>query len=339
MSDDIVFRGVTGDVLDVVHEKKLRPVAAVPTPFPSWNAVCMEEGGREGIANGWLVVLAGIPGTGKSSLALNMAAAAVLDGRRVGIVNFEMSMIGLVTRYLSILSGVPRYKLERGKYFDSEAFGEAKEYVINVSKKKGGLLLTNQHSVFNLEDIEASYRALTDKGCELIVVDYVQLVNVQGAEGIFQRTNRVANTLRHLTKQYDVATVAISQFNREISKRRDQPPQREGLSGGSPWENNANQIVLLDHSIRRTFKEDNVEFTQLIGDKNRHGPVPFTFPIRWDWDTARCEEYMEGDLDQVLAESRVRTDAPDEEAETVGPDGTRWETSNLFDELEEAVGG
>ena len=101
----IKFEVTAGTTLDRLHERKIQPVNAIPTPFAAWNQICGEEGGNEGLAKSWVCVIGGVTGTGKSYLALNLAANAVLEGHLVGMINFEMTQMSVTTRYLSILTG------------------------------------------------------------------------------------------------------------------------------------------------------------------------------------------------------------------------------------------
>jgi Mrp family chromosome partitioning ATPase len=92
------FRWVAGDTLEFLKDRKTAPIECIPTPIPSWNALCGEEGGHDGLAKTWTVVVGGMPGSRKSYLALNLAAHAIRQGKKVGAINFEMSFEGYATR-------------------------------------------------------------------------------------------------------------------------------------------------------------------------------------------------------------------------------------------------
>lgn len=289
----MIFEEISGDVLERLGRVKAQPVNPIPTPFPSWNELCGEEGGSQGLARKWVIVVGGADGTGKSQLAYNLVANATRQGRLSGGINYEMSQMQAATRYVAILTGEPKHKLDQGKYYDAEVWRRACREVDRIGEETGGGFITNQAAVFSLDDIRESYAKLKDAGCELIVVDYAQLVRVNGKDGIFQRSEEVADTLRELTHKFDVLSVVISQFNRE-TKTAEKPPTRFGLQGGSAWENNANQIILLNHTLRVRTACQRYEYTELIGDKNRHGMAPFTLPVKWDWTCGRLDEYVPG---------------------------------------------
>jgi hypothetical protein len=172
------------------------------------------------------------------------------------------------------------------------------------------------------------------------VIDYAQLIHVGGKDGIFQRSEEVANTLRELTQKHNVASVVLSQFNREM-KLSNVPPTRHGLQGGSAWENNCNQIVLIDHTFQQINRERTAKYSYLIGDKNRHGLAPWRLPIKWTFDTMRCEEYLPGTdtgCPYPAEEGGVQVSAPDPiddeprglDKNLVPADGPR--TRDMFDE-------
>lgn len=312
MREPIKFEALIGDSLHDTAERIQKEIVSIPTPFPSWNAICGEEGGREGPAASWTIVVGGADGSGKSYLAVNLAAHAVQMGKVAGFINFEMTKTGLTQRYLAILSGLEKFRLEHGKHFDIGVWLQAKAMADRIFDEEGGMLITNDSGVFNLDDIALAYERMANQGCEMICLDYAQLVQVRGQDGIFQRSEAVANKIRELTHRYSVVSVVVSQLNREGKKLgTDTKPSRHYLQGGSAWENNANQIVLIDHTKRIHDRNNNCKWTNIIVDKNRHGEEPVEIPVRWDLSNMRWEE---GDID-LIGEVEVMADeiedAPD----------------------------
>ena len=92
MSDDLIRCSAIGDdIFDELDQSKRQPVDAVETPFPTWNRMCRDEGGGQGLAKGWNVIVAADTGGGKSVLGLNMASHAFKTGAKVCYVSLEMS--------------------------------------------------------------------------------------------------------------------------------------------------------------------------------------------------------------------------------------------------------
>lgn len=331
----IKFESVGGATLDRILERKQQTPDYIPTPFPGWNTVCGEEGAKKGLSKGWVITLGGVTGTGKSYLALNLAASAVAAGHRVGCVNFEMSQMAMVTRFLSILTGVPKYKLEMGDYFDVHAWKQAHREADRIQEETGGVFVTNESTVFSIEDVEESFRILTDAGIEMVIVDYAQLVTVPGTDGIYQRSEEVATRLRELTHEYGVVTVPISQFNREEAKR-NKPPSIHGLLGGGIWEHASNQIWLLNHTLRYRYGRGQGgapkgEYTELLGGKNRHG-MEVALRMAWEYDTMSFTEIQ--DPTNLVGDHPFVDEGENVVTVDVGPGYSR-ETVDMFDDMEE----
>jgi replicative DNA helicase len=83
-----------------------------------------------------------------------------------------------------------------------------------------------------------------------------------------------------------VVMVGLSQFNRETSKNKERP-QIQGLMGGSPLENDSDQVVLLNHA--KVEKRGHFTDTEALLAKNRHGPAA-DIPVMWDYRTLTLTE-------------------------------------------------
>jgi replicative DNA helicase len=281
------FRWVAGDTLEFLKDRKTAPIECIPTPIPSWNALCGEEGGHDGLAKTWTVVVGGMPGSRKSYLALNLAAHAIRQGKKVGAINFEMSFEGYATRFLSVLTGINKDDIGWGEDFSDIAWAKAVTEANRIFKDTGGALITNNATAFHLGHIHEAYQKFADVGVEMVVVDYVQLIRA-GVEDLKERAGKIAEALRELSHQHRMVTVALSQINRAGMKREDSPPRMHDLYGGMYWEANANQVVMLDHTYQQREGDDTL--TQIIVDKNRHGTPLVEIPVRWIGETMTVEE-------------------------------------------------
>jgi hypothetical protein len=286
-SPTVPFVALVGEPLERLVQEKLQPIDALPMPLPTWNTACRGAGGGQGLPRGWTVIVAGNTGTGKTLVALNVASSAVEHGHRVGFVSMEMAWGELATRQLAITTRTPITSLEHGSGFDPAAHRAANS-VMAEFYARGGAIYVNQDELNRLEDIEASMRYLVQvQGCRLIVIDYLQLAWVDGARNMLDRIVEVSHTVRRLTRELNCTTLALSQFNRETSAKRDEPPIVQGLMGGSPLENDATQILMLDHSTYEARQYG--AYTKLLLDKNRHGPCR-EIHFEWDYRTLTMHE-------------------------------------------------
>jgi hypothetical protein len=281
----MAFDVVGGETLEAMLAEKLAPIEATPTPIPAWNALCRGAGGGVGLARSWMVTIGANTGTGKSLVALNLAAEAIKHGEVVTFLSLEMGRSELATRLLSIVSGLPVLSLEQGAQFDQEAYLRASVAVDTIRRETGGYVLVNRRPMSKLSDVVQSMRHYHETtGSRYFLVDYLQLAWTQANHSITERTELVAHQLRELSHTLGVTLVALSQFNRSTSANRAERPVSQGLMGGSAIENDSHQVLLLDHS--RWERRGDEADTWLIVDKNRHGGVQ-DIPVRWEYRTLR----------------------------------------------------
>jgi replicative DNA helicase len=290
--------------------------------LPMWNAACRGAGGGEGFARGWTVTIGANTGAGKSLIAGNLAAAAIEHGERVGFVTLEMSRDELATRLLSITSGVSVADIEQGKAFSVIAWRSAAECMNAIHERNGGVVYVNDRRLRHLDDVLDAIRYLHEfNGVRYVILDYLQLVWIKGRResDILERIQEVSGGVSALAKDLAVVLVGLSQFNRQTSANRDAPPSPQGLMGGSPLENDSDQVALLDHSEYTRDHERNTATTRLLLSKNRHGPSAI-IPVKWDYRSLR--------LRQIGGESTARPiqlvsdeDVPDNRGEAWEPEG------------------
>jgi replicative DNA helicase len=286
-------RALTFDVLDrgeldLLLKRNAASVDAVPTPWPQWNSACRDEGGGVGLARGWHVIVAGATGTGKSLLALNLAAHAVAQGEAVCYISLEMSQTQLTTRLLAIATGTSVRHLEPGQGYDAAIARTAAVEWGEMLERTGGSIRVNRFPLKMLTDLDVTFAYYTKhEPCSLFIVDYLQLCWAGSAKSMLESITEISHAIRSRAAEHRVVSIGLSQFNRQTSANRDGRPQVEGLMGGSPLENDADQVVLLDHSsYERTAVSAR---TKLLIGKNRHG-AQVEIPVAWDYRTLRLAE-------------------------------------------------
>ena len=224
-------------------------------------------------------------------MALNLAVHAFKQGERVGFISLEMSLPQLVTRSMGIFSGISVKRLEHGDDYSSRDAQTVKMEWAGQKKRTNGSFWLNPDPVSKLDELSEVFRDMVCiKHCRFILIDYMQLVWTGNARQILDRITEVSGMVRRLTKVWSVTTVALSQFNREGS-RSENPPVPTDLMGGSPLENDADQVVLLDHTSLKDHP-DGYEY-KIILAKNRHGETG-AFPALFERRTLRITEHRDG---------------------------------------------
>lgn len=277
----VAFDSITGDTLDAMLAEKLEPISAIATMLPVWNAACKGRGGGVGLARGWMVTIGGRPGYGKTQTALNVASSAIKQGKTVAFVSLEMGRSDLGTSLMAITSGESVAQLEQGLQFHEPTFRAAAAFMNDVRRTMGGHVLVNRRPLHKWRDVESAIKYLVEfDGAEMVMMDYLQLAHVENATKKEAAIEHASNGFRRLVDDLRIVGIALSQFNRETSKAREERPQAQGLMGSSSIENDSHQVVLIDHS--RHERNANLADTWLILDKNRHGPV-LDIPVTWDY--------------------------------------------------------
>lgn len=267
-------------IFEAMLDRAGQPVDALPTMWHAWNRACRMYGGGQGIARGWHVVAAGGAGAGKSLIALNLTAEALRNGHSVGWVSLEMSQEQLLLRLLGIATGRKLRELEPGPSFDGGAFSGAAYQMLERMGVSGASLWMAERPSRDLVSVERLMREAVDAGCGLVIVDYLQLVSVSGAQKLDDAMRQVSAVVQSIAYRYNVRTLALSQLNRSATADRDNPPSIHNLQGSSSIENDADQVLLIDHSKKR--EDVYGKHFNILLDKNRHGPnavIPVTMDV------------------------------------------------------------
>jgi replicative DNA helicase len=257
----------------------------IPTPWPTINRTLGGWGGFVGIGPGWYVVLGGASGAGKSLAALYMATVALKRGRNVGFVSLEMTADQLATRLYSMLCGVSSKHISPGRNYRTDVAKHVRETMEEHRLAGMGKFFTNEARIRDLGTVINVMDAWRDGwNCDLMVVDYMQLCRVPSEEQVHMRIQRTSGDVCDWAAKNDVPVIGISQFHSYARRDRTQPPTMDSLYGGVDLGNDADLMLLLDHS-RYHRASDALARTWLIHAKNRHGPSCDDVPVLWNYDT------------------------------------------------------
>jgi replicative DNA helicase len=248
-----------------------------------------------GLQRGDLVVVAGRPSMGKTALALNVAQhAAVKDHRKVGVFSLEMTKEQLFLRLLCAQAKVDAHRLRTGTLSKADwtkltlAFAQLAEAPIFI----------DDTAALGILEMRAKARRLKlEKGLDLIVVDYLQLVRGRARyENRTQEISDISRSLKALAKELDVPLIAISQLSRAPETRGgDHRPQLSDLRESGAIEQDADLVAFIyREEVYRPDEENRGRATLIIG-KQRNGPI--------------------GDVDLVFLKEFTRFENPEWRAE------------------------
>lgn len=268
----------------------------------------MESGVRRGVTTGLrsldriigsvcpgdLTIIAGLPGHGKSVLALQVAehVASTASDREAhhpaAIFSFEMARTELAQRLIATRAGVPVDKQRAQRYDDDDtaaiyrALGEVANLPLLICDERG----------MSIQDVRAAalQQAAQTDGLSLVVVDYITLIETQIERGSNQAAavGAISRGLKRLAREANCPVVALSQLNRDYAKRAGFEPELSDLRDSGQVEQDADQVVFVVQPQKHLDPDkDRAEWQEWDGKaklfvkKNRHGATGVTV-VRFD---------------------------------------------------------
>jgi replicative DNA helicase len=230
-----------------------------------------------------LVILAGRPGSGKTSFALSlMQNAAMKNKKRVALFSLEMSAEQLVQRLVSSRAVIDSQDIRVGRIRDEDwpnlvrATGELSEAQVFI----------DDSAVITPIEIRAKARRLqSEYGLDMVIIDYLQLMTVRGRiENRVQEISQISRQLKELARELHVPVVALSQLSRAVESRQDHRPQLADLRESGSIEQDADVVIFIyrEKMYYPTLEKwqaahPRTEYPDKIADilvaKHRHGPT------------------------------------------------------------------
>jgi replicative DNA helicase len=282
------------------------------------NAAYQREGGLAGTSTGLidmdkklgglhrsdLLILAGRPSMGKTSLATNIAfniakayrkgtlpdgSEGAVDGGVVGFFSLEMSAEQLAARILSEAAEVPSEQIRRGDMTEAEF----RRFVEAAKALEACPLFIDDTAALPISQLAARARRLKrTHGLDVLIVDYLQLVRPASAKD--SRVNEVSEItqgLKAIAKELDIPVIALSQLSRQVEAREDKRPQLSDLRESGSIEQDADVVMFvfreeyyaerekpsddkLDEMARWQERMERLHGkAEIVIGKQRHGPI------------------------------------------------------------------
>jgi replicative DNA helicase len=237
----------------------------VPTGFSDFDEK------TRGLNKANLIVLAGRPGMGKTSLAVNMAQhVAIREGLPVGIFSLEMSQHELALRILSAESDVAFSPLRSG-HLSQKQWGRLVQSVRTMSKAP--LFIDDSANPTLLEVASKARRLKAEHGLSLVIVDYLQLMQAGGRyENRNLEVSAITRGLKQLAKELDLPVIALSQLSRQPERRGgDHRPQLADLRESGSIEQDADLVAFIYRDEVYNQESEDQGIAELIIAKHRNG--------------------------------------------------------------------
>jgi replicative DNA helicase len=230
-----------------------------------------------------LIIVAGRPGSGKTSFALSIAEyAAMVAHKRIAIFSLEMSAEQLVQRLVASMGNLDSQSLRLGRISDEDyprlvkATGELSEMSIFID---------DSAAITPIEIRAKARRLQAEHGLDMIIIDYLQLMTVRGRiENRVQEISQISRQLKELARELHIPVVALSQLSRAVESRDDHRPQLADLRESGSIEQDADVVIFIfrEKTYYPTLekwqaKHPNKPYPENIAEiivaKHRHGPI------------------------------------------------------------------
>lgn len=272
------------DQLDDLHSNpdKMR---GLPTGFTDFDRI------TGGLRPGDLIVVAGRPSMGKSTLAVNMAEYAAVNPKiraSVAIFSLEMPSDQIVTRMLASIGSVPLANLRSGRISD-EDWVRVTSATAQLSEAK--IFIDETPALSPMELRARARRVKREHGLDLIVVDYLQLMQVPGnKENRATEIAEISRGLKVLAKELQVPVIALSQLNRSVEQRTEKKPVMSDLRESGSIEQDADMILLIYREEVYDKNTTKKGIAEIDLAKHRNGEIG-TFLLTFQGQYARFANY------------------------------------------------
>ncbi len=253
------------EAIEQAHARK-QLITGVPTGFERIDEM------TSGLQRGDLIIIAARPSMGKTSLALNIAQhVGTRTAMTVGFFSLEMSKEQLFLRMLSTESGVDGHRLRTG-YLRTDDWDHLTRALGTLGDAK--VFIDDSAGVGTLEMRAKSRRLMAEHGLDLLVVDYLQLMQGRGRfENRVQELGSISRALKGLAKELNVPVIALSQLSRAPENRPGKRPQLSDLRESGALEQDADVVLMIYREDQYDQNAENQGVAEIIVAKQRNGPT------------------------------------------------------------------
>lgn len=253
------------DRIDYLYQHRGEPLG-IPTGYKLLDKLL------GGLQRADLIVIAGRPGMGKTSLLLSIAQnAARKYNQRVALFSLEMSSEQVVQRLISAETGIDSQRLRLGDLREDEwpTFVQATGVLSDTR-----IFIDDTPSISALQMRTKARRLHAEHGLDLILVDYLQLMRGDfRAENRVQEVSYISRELKALARELNVPVLAASQLSRAVEQRQEKRPQLSDLRESGSIEQDADVVMFIYRDVLYNPDTEFKSIADVIIAKHRHGPV------------------------------------------------------------------
>lgn len=226
-----------------------------------------------GLQQSELIIVAGRPSMGKTSLVMNMVEHATLhNDKPVLVFSLEMPAESLIIRMLSSIGRIDQTKMRNGKLLEDDW----PKLTLAVNKLKDRPLFIDDTAGITPMEMRSRARRIRREHGELglIVVDYLQLMQLKGSnENRTGEISEISRSLKNMAREFDCPLVAVSQLNRSLEQRPNKRPIMSDLRESGAIEQDADLIIFVYREEIYNEDTEHKGIAEIIIGKQRNGPV------------------------------------------------------------------
>ena len=273
--------GAYYDRVDYLYQHR-DELIGIPTGFPLLDKLL------GGLQSSDLIIVAGRPTMGKTSLVLSIAQnAAHKFNQRVAVFSLEMSSEQVVQRLISAETGIDSQRLRLANLEDDEwpLFVQATGILSEVP-----IFADDTPSISALQMRTKARRLHAEHGLDLVIVDYLQLMRGDTrAENRVQEISSISRALKGLARELSVPVVAVSQLSRAVESRKDHKPILSDLRESGSIEQDADVVMFIYREEIYNPDTEMKNIADITVAKHRNGPTG-TIPLFFKKELAQFHE-------------------------------------------------
>ncbi len=279
------YCGPLMDILDKRHRQG-EEVTGLPTGYKKFDAI------TQGLHGGDMIIVAGRPSMGKTTLALNIAENAAFNPAKpvpVALFSMEMGAEQLALRFVSSLGQVSQGHLRNGRFSDAD-WPKISSAIQMMSQAP---LYIDDTPALTPTDIRARARRLKRQhDIGLIVVDYLQLMQTgRSTENRATEISEISRSLKALARELDVPVMVLSQLNRSVEQRPDKKPIMSDLRESGAIEQDADLILFIYREEVYNAETPRKGEADISIAKHRNGEIG-SFMLTFRGQYSRFENYV-----------------------------------------------
>lgn len=259
-------------------------IIGLPTGFKDLDEM------TAGLQKGDLIIVAGRPSMGKTTLAMNIAENAIVDGKTVLVFSLEMSAEQLVDRGIASVGTISFGMIRTGKLEDDNW----NKLTATIGRLIDTRLWIDDAAGISIHELKARARKQHRKTLlDLIVVDYLQLMTAEGDNRVLQ-VGAISAGLKALAKELGIPVVCLSQLNRSLEQRGNKRPVMSDLRDSGAIEQDADVIAFVYRD--EIYNPDTADkgTAEIILGKQRNGPIG-TVRLTFQGEYCRFKDYIKPD--------------------------------------------